>query len=112
MNAGTLELAAKSLRPAREESLATRVDGEEGRRNESGERADREDETALASDHAGDDKLRNLERSVAVGRKGQGKREGRSVLDLHIDLDDIGDILVREVLVEGRLVVALADVVD
>lgn len=37
---------------------------------------------------------------------------GGPVRHLHVNLDDIGDVLVREILVEGRLVVALADVVD
>lgn len=69
MDAGALEFAAESLRPAREESLAARVHREEGRRNESSERADGEDETTLASDHAGDDELRDLESSVTVERE-------------------------------------------
>jgi hypothetical protein len=112
VNTGALELTAESLRPAGEEGLAAGVDGEEGRRDESGEGADGKDETTLASDHAGDDELRDLESSVAVGREGQQQHEGSSAIDIHIDLDNVGDILVREVLVEGRLVVALADVVD
>lgn len=47
---------------------------------------------------------------------GQSTRSGRWANDegedAHVDLDDVDHVLVGEVLEEGRLVVALADVVD
>jgi hypothetical protein len=60
-HAGPLQLTSKSLRPSRQERLAGRVDGEERGGDETGEGADRENQAALARDHAGKDKLGDLE---------------------------------------------------
>ena len=65
-DAGALELTAEGLRPSRDERLAAGVDGEERRRDERSKGSDREDESALARDHPGDDQFRDLERCVAV----------------------------------------------
>lgn len=94
MDAGALEFAAERLGPGREERFAARVDCEQGRRYERRKRADVEDEAALALDHAREYDLCDLECGVDV------------------DLDNVGNVLVGQVLIVSGHVVALADVVD
>lgn len=69
-DASTLEFTPEGLRPGREERLAARVDGKEGRGNKGSERTDGEDETTLALDHAGDDELGDLESCVTGIERG------------------------------------------
>jgi len=121
VNAGALELAAKRLGPRLEERLGPRVNREQGRRNQRSERSNRQDQAALALDHAGQDKLGDLERGVAAvsqpfgsakPRRTKAPPGARQAGNSHVDLDDVGDVLVRHVLVELGRVVRLPNVVD
>lgn len=115
LDSSSLEFTPESLRPSRDESFATRVDGEKRRRNEGSERSDGEDESTFASDHSRYDELRDLEGGVATGielcqnyeLEDQASFEGS-----HVDFDNVVHVLIREVLEEGRLVVTFSDVVD
>lgn len=78
-DARRLELAAERLGPRLEERLAARVDGEQRRRDESGEGADGEDQATLASDHARYDQLRHLERRVSEVATGSALRQSAEV---------------------------------